>query len=69
MVHTFRRVLETAVHDGTKTLGLQDEVTETGAVDADIVTSVHSQKFPAAVMSRVAIDAKPQTETDRRRRG
>jgi hypothetical protein len=31
-------MLETAVNDRTKTLGLQDEVTETRTVDADIVT-------------------------------
>jgi len=36
--HTFRRMLETAVHDSTEKLRLQKEITETGRVDTDIGT-------------------------------
>ncbi len=34
----FRRMLEAAIDDGTETFGLENEVFETGCVDAYIVT-------------------------------
>ena len=39
-LNTFRGVLEAAVSDGTDDLGLEEEVAETGTVNADIRASV-----------------------------
>jgi hypothetical protein len=38
-------VLKTAIHDRTETFRLQDEITETGTVDADVVTCSASKAW------------------------
>lgn len=49
---TFRRMLETAVDDRTQKLGLQQEVTETGRMDANVVSSEQWPGTETAAASR-----------------